>query len=333
MKGPPCGVRGPPATQPPASPAIKAVLQEVEEGFLHHVRDLRREGNGGAGVPPDIPPACPPPQTPPIPHLVALQRRSHQDDGPHGGHHVVRGHVLGLRGRAGWGGGGGLAGLRGRTDGRTHTHRHTGGCSASPLRGAALGIRGGGLGGGELQAGGTPSPPRGPSRGGPDTTHRFLLLLRYVPRGRAGPGGGREKTNKACVLSAGGTELGWGGGHRGWVVGVVGVVVPPPPPPPPPGVPPRACFARSMALLWVRFGVKRGLCGARRGGWGAARPPPSFCPVFFWGGGSSPFPFAGEERHRRAGTHHAHTGGPRGGRGGGDGLIHPIDHRGDAATD
>ena len=42
-------------------PAFEAVLEVVEEGLLHHIRDL-----------------------------VALERGADQDDGPHGRHDVVR---------------------------------------------------------------------------------------------------------------------------------------------------------------------------------------------------------------------------------------------------
>lgn len=34
-------------------------------------------------------------------YLIALERRSHQDDGPHGRHHVIGGHMLCLEGRQG----------------------------------------------------------------------------------------------------------------------------------------------------------------------------------------------------------------------------------------
>lgn len=71
-------------------PALKLVFQEVKERFLHHVGHLETEDErmreaadvvkllaclaAAAGLPP---------------HLEAFERRPDQDDGSHGGNHVV----------------------------------------------------------------------------------------------------------------------------------------------------------------------------------------------------------------------------------------------------
>lgn len=132
------------------------------------------------------PSVCPPHPGVPTPHLVALQRRPHQDDGPHGGNHIVGRHVLSL-----WG--------------------STGGQGAHTGPGSTAGAQGDAKGRGCPRSGSKPIPPPlpCPKPRGPDATHRFLLLLRYVPRRR----GGQGETNKACVLlweGASGPKLGWG---------------------------------------------------------------------------------------------------------------------------
>lgn len=264
------------------------------------------EAGRGAGV---LPPCPPHHLCPPTPHLVALQRRPHQDDGPHRGHHVVRGHVLGL-------GGGESRVLAGLVRGT----RHGGTLRFAPAV-AALG-----MGGGRLQAGDTPIPPHGSSRGGPGATHRLLLLLRYVPRGRGGPGGGeRRQTRHACYPRAwgGGTGLGWGG---------LGTRV----------TPPGGC-SMSIALLLVRFGEQegalRGLESRTGGGKGQLGPPlpwavvapepPQLLPsFFFFGGGTVHSHSRGEARHWPCWHTPCAHGGGQAMRGGGHRLIHPMDHGG-----
>lgn len=63
------------------------------------------------------PSVCPPHPGVPTPHLVALQRRPHQDDGPHGGNHIVGRHVLSLWGQHRGSGGSHWAGEHSRSPG------------------------------------------------------------------------------------------------------------------------------------------------------------------------------------------------------------------------
>ena len=99
-------------------PAVKSVLEEIEERFLHHVGDLRRAaqmaapwGGGGRRVAARCHPICygmgggARPQPPPPHYLVSLEGRPHQHHGPHGGHHIIGGDVL----RLGWGGTGAVS--------------------------------------------------------------------------------------------------------------------------------------------------------------------------------------------------------------------------------
>lgn len=82
------------------SPAVKPVLEEVKQGFLHHVRHLRKKKKTRGSLTfvtrivrsytnVQLCPAA-------LAHLVTFEGGAHQHHRPHGGNHIVWGHVLRL---------------------------------------------------------------------------------------------------------------------------------------------------------------------------------------------------------------------------------------------
>lgn len=135
------------------------------------------------------PSVCPPHPGVPTPHLVALQRRPHQDDGPHGGNHIIGRHVLSL-----WG--------------------STGGQGAHTGPGSTAGAQGDAKGRGCPRSGSKPIPPPSPAPNPGVLTLLTDFCFCFATSRGAGAGRGRQ-TRHACYCGRGLQAPNWAGGLPG----------------------------------------------------------------------------------------------------------------------